>query len=1216
MSLGGEVLSEQNSEVFDNVKKLIFLLSNHKEFSKVLTLFDLILTMGKINSVYNDNSKHLLNLLSGVKEKYNDNYEIYAKKCIVCFPFNENNIGTFNQQLSTKEKITINGEISLLNLLANSLIYCKKDINNLVQFQGIKLEYIQENCHNLLKNYTNRLINTKMFEYTRLFLGDWGLTFLFCNCSMFIYDNRAQNYIQILGPNFKSIISKMISLPRIDRVGNNNFYFTKVFSSVQNSTYYTVSQYHNKNLTIPYDQFFMVERTKIYYCSNFNRKMGFFKSLKIKHEESLLEFEVIFGGTKGGHSQSKDKEKGAGRINSGNKESKVESFGDKNGNCGSKTKKKKKIMGGKKNLNETKSKITDKNTVKKKEEGLILKEEDQAMIIQQLNESPKKVKVIEENDAIKSPVSSNGNVVNSTNSANKFNFSSPKSTFSGSNKSCIKQSNQNKAKLNTIKQRIIECGDCFVVKTYNNLFGKVKEIIPQEIRINIILFLNQIFKKISEFDYSRVLFQCCPIIKDWKKLKNLIKINLQKIIQTKGDRKFLKKEYVETMNEQLKTLINSNISYDKIFKFTNKFLSFVLPHNLFGKKNAKVLYKKVVMFIEMNRFETFNKINLFENKEFSFKEMKWLNITNMSNKKYHEIGILLKNFIMKTLIHWVFNFILIQFFRSHFFITEKQGEHFRSIYYHKIIYDYIIKMCYTKYIYITKQYTISSKTEAFKVLANIDSAPGKVRLMPKPSTMRPITSFKRKTLGQNQNYLKNKLFDTQKIFKYIQNKMQSNMYNCAVFDYKEIMKRLIDFKMRVVKNDKESKMFVEEGKGNIKTNVGKYLNYITMDIEACYDNINIDLLNNFLELDDTISPTYITGILYVVIPKINKVKEANLFGANTLSRGGVNVKTDIKDCFDIKLLYMVCDLRDYIHMLDYIQKREEITYKNCLIYLDETIGLNYKTKENFIPPVRNIINNNFIKFNKTFLRQTNGIPQGLSVSSFLCNLFFYEIEKRLSFEIQNELNNKQSLLLRFMDDYLCLSNNEQNGYYFKDKSILLSKENKFNFNLKKLQSNLGEIILEKEKEKEENKTGEKENEKEFENKNEIRERLKNKSNKKVEHFQSFNFTLDKFVRKLSAENEREIDKINLEEYNKFTWNGIFFSVGDNNELSLVYDLKLTNNEDLDEYTKLINVNLPVIREGKDFTWLIKKINTVLFSGHPWIYFMSSINNKQVLEENF
>ena len=370
------------------------------------------------------------------------------------------------------------------------------------------------------------------------------------------------------------------------------------------------------------------------------------------------------------------------------------------------------------------------------------------------------------------------------------------------------------------------------------------------------------------------------------------------------------------------------------------------------------------------------------------------------------------------------------------------------------------------------------------------------------------------------------------------------------------MKRLINFKLKIIKTSPNSNMFrsinsVSNKENKIKT----YLNYVTMDIEACYDNININLLNKFLDTDDTISPAYVTGILYVLIPKVNKVKE-NIINSN------YKLKVDIKDCFDIKLLYMVSDLKEYFHILDYIRKSEDITYKNCIIYLDESFGINYKLKESFIPTVRNIINNNYIKFNRNFLKQTNGIPQGLSVSSFLCNLFFYEIEKELSCYIQRELNNNQSLLLRFMDDYLCLSNTKSNAAEFKENSIDLSHKNKFNFNMKKMKSNI-----------------------DFE---------KNDANK---------------------ENKENNEETKDKEF-AFTWNGMFFNVTSKNDFNLVYDLKLRGDEELSEYSKLLNVNLPILKDDTDYTWFIKKINSVLFSGHPWIYFMNNINDKKILELNF
>jgi hypothetical protein len=84
-------------------------------------------------------------------------------------------------------------------------------------------------------------------------------------------------------------MTKLIAVPRIEKTGNNNFYFTKGFSG--NSTFYTQSQFQNKASPFLNDNSYTVERTKIYYCSNFNRKLGFFRNLKItpfKHFKNVM----------------------------------------------------------------------------------------------------------------------------------------------------------------------------------------------------------------------------------------------------------------------------------------------------------------------------------------------------------------------------------------------------------------------------------------------------------------------------------------------------------------------------------------------------------------------------------------------------------------------------------------------------------------------------------------------------------------------------------------------------------------------------------------------------------------------------------------------------------------------------------------------------------------------------------------------------------------
>ena len=206
----------------------------------------------------------------------------FYSKTIICFASNINySYDFFMNQIQNINSIEINSEITILNLLADASTFFQKEINNYIQYTGLKSFNILENNFLLLKVFSNRLINTKNFEYLRLMLGDWVLLYFFKYCSMFFFDEKCKNYIQVLGYNFKLTMTKLISVPRIEKNANNNFYFTKVFSSVGSSPFFTKSEFQNKKFPISNDNSYIVERTKIYYCSNFNRKLGFFKNLKI-----------------------------------------------------------------------------------------------------------------------------------------------------------------------------------------------------------------------------------------------------------------------------------------------------------------------------------------------------------------------------------------------------------------------------------------------------------------------------------------------------------------------------------------------------------------------------------------------------------------------------------------------------------------------------------------------------------------------------------------------------------------------------------------------------------------------------------------------------------------------------------------------------------------------------------------------------------------------
>lgn len=1206
----------------NKVKNFINLLQYNEEYSKVLTLKNLLGVIILKNKLFRENFENKI-----PKETTIEKVEFFEflHKSIICFPNQHNlNFNIFNYELEGLKQINLNYNANINDLLSQSMLEVLEtnsipEIFKYCQLIGIQMEALNEDRAAVFKN-SNRLLNSSHFELLRLLIGDDIFSYIIKFCSLFLFDEKLQNYIQILGFSIKEKLMKLFNIHHttkfVSSINLNNFSFKSSSgnSNSNNSNGYnitnqntiisnnsinngnsinmdrwnflgtninnaieenTTAYFQSKKVYIPM-QNFNIERTKIFYCPNFNRKLGFFKSAIISKNNK-----------------------------------------------------------GKENNNSNNNKSID---------------------------FPNKSRELGHNYII-----------------NEKNAKESKQTNSN-NFNCIKNMS------------------LYVNSMYTRIFLNYSNLISNEIEYKIKAFLETLNKKISKYEYHKRLFKICPTRKDWKQIKNLLheNINIVKNIAGLTNNKDNKagdsesqtqeeKQSMEIISKHFCELLASTIEYKNIFEFIQDFLNFCLPKEFIGNDNYQVLLEKVKVFISLNRFETLNRINLFDAKEFSFKKMRWLEFSKMSKTTYVEIGTNLKNFIMKNIIFWLFDFLIVQLIRSHFYVTEKQGDHYKTFYYHKKDWDLIMKINEIKF---RDQFAQIPKENAISILNQKDLTFGKLRLVPKPSTCRPIISYKKRTL-RTKSLLKNLLFDTQKVFKHLSSVMQNTRDNCVVFEYKAIIQKLRKFRhelnervktfvkenynkenepdqmhakcenisarnfntpliqaikkmnelyymnretkelQKLVENlnkknnninndscfnynlvlsekidpdcfmNKESNlnfMNLEDlntSNNGPRTNKNKDLfvfsnendlviNFSTLDIEGCYDNIDIEKMLKILNKDELISEEFASNVLYVILPKphmLNKRFKDNV---------------SFKDCFEIKKLFFVTDNSEYLHFLDYLKGRSDLNYSYCVLYQDYN-NMTYLRKRDLLPRISNIITNNIIKFNKKFFKQTRGIPQGLSISSFLCNLYFYNIEKELCRKYYRENPFSTKLLLRFMDDYLCVSTAKYEVQRFVKDAQGLSCENKFNFNMKKSRNNLDEN-------KKSNYNGEK---------------LEITKNSII------NGEAKNILPGGNGNNAAEIKIPNdkgpcvallSDKRNKLNWNGINFYMQKEFNFDMLIDSK--ENYDIKQYGTLININIPPLNNKNDFNWLYKKICSIFLTGHPWIYFISEINNLNVLLANY
>ena len=212
-------------------------------------------------------------------------------------------------------------------------------------------------------------------------------------------------------------------------------------------------------------------------------------------------------------------------------------------------------------------------------------------------------------------------------------------------------------------------------------------------------------------------------------------------------------------------------------------------------------------------------------------------------------------------------------------------------------------------------------------------APAKLRLIPKGTTFRPIMTFNRK-IPHNKNLTTNrKLSSAHLMLKNLKAKMKQQNFGYAVFNYDDIMKKYEAF----------AKKWKEAGKPE--------LYFVTMDIEKCYDSVDVKKLSEFLKSTDLLEKEY-----YVLNCLVLKRKNNVLFDKDSVQ------KEPFKNHFRHKYHKIGIDGGLFPTIFEVLGDENDLNLKKTIIIENEFRRKMFKN--DLLNPLNYIIGNNFITFNK------------------------------------------------------------------------------------------------------------------------------------------------------------------------------------------------------------------------------------------------------------
>jgi telomerase reverse transcriptase len=298
-----------------------------------------------------------------------------------------------------------------------------------------------------------------------------------------------------------------------------------------------------------------------------------------------------------------------------------------------------------------------------------------------------------------------------------------------------------------------------------------------------------------------------------------------------------------------KELFEAESKYRNVADFLSEFVANVFPAWFVEGKNKKILNKKIFHFVKFNRFEMFTRITFLD--RFKIDDISWLKFSSKSeNAKYFSNE---NKFVFWKVLKWLFEEVIISLLRCFFYCTEKQKEYSRIFYYRKAIWALVMNMSIED---LQKDNLKAvEKKEMNSHCENHNFAPGKLRLIPKGDTFRPIMTFNRKIPHTKNMTTNKKLQYAHMMLKNLKTKMYKHNFGFAVFSYDDIMKKY--------------EKFVEKW----KQNGSPELYFVTMDIEKCYDNVDAEKVVTMLNRTELLEKEYFLLNCFVLKRKNNIILE-------------------------------------------------------------------------------------------------------------------------------------------------------------------------------------------------------------------------------------------------------------------------------------------------------------------------------------------------------
>ncbi|CAK7270640.1 Telomerase reverse transcriptase [Sporothrix epigloea] len=417
-----------------------------------------------------------------------------------------------------------------------------------------------------------------------------------------------------------------------------------------------------------------------------------------------------------------------------------------------------------------------------------------------------------------------------------------------------------------------------------------------------------------------------------------------------------------------------------------------------GTRNKTAVLRKVDFFIRLQRYENLNLHAVLHGVKIA--KVKWLQppklkYNNMSQTDFHKRQALFAEFL-----YFVFDGLLMPLIAANFYVTESSTHRGQLFYFRHDIWRRISEPALTALISARLEPLVTD--EALRRMEVRGLGFGKLRLLPKKTTVRPIVNMRRiipsKGNARMPPSINTVLRPVDAMLK-LEMKEHPDRLGSSMFSTHSIYTRLKSFRERMHAKNKHLFYFAK------------------VDVQAAFDTIPqkamIRLLGTVPE-----HPSYRMNQHVEITPTgvdpSRKVTTRTAPGSLTPSQKGTaatprQVWRTLANASDDATGFHEAIESSIAH-----NKRNTVFVESAF------------AKTHYAEPLARLaathIWDNIIKVGSKFYRQKVGIPQGSVLSSTLCSYFYADLEeKELGFLRASAGEDQDCILLRLIDDFLLIS---------------------------------------------------------------------------------------------------------------------------------------------------------------------------------------------------